>query len=1132
MKPVACLLAMALMLLSVSSSPVDAQSEPSFLISGTVSNQDGQTFANVFVEAFDSTGQLVATSSTAGDGAYSLAVPAETYTLYVTPAPDSGYEQVVIQDVVVDSDITIDVLLLPSPPPPPPPPSTWDVSGRLVQPDGTPASYVEDGDTIFIASVSFPGSNFDIETAEFYANDVTERTADFEIYTNTYTQRSAEQHEIRFTYDLNQDLDFGDVYLPDRPNTVKVSVIDGLGNPIQDASIDLVAVDETATIATAAGDYLATIVHQVNATTDTTGTYTANLHTNSYYIEVNAQYADERNVKLLTIDGDKDITVQLDLTPPPPPPSTWDVSGRLVQPDGTPASYVEDGDTIFIASVSFPGSNFDIETAEFYANDVTERTADFEIYTNTYTQRSAEQHEIRFTYDLNQDLDFGDVYLPDRPNTVKVSVIDGLGNPIQDASIDLVAVDETATIATAAGDYLATIVHQVNATTDTTGTYTANLHTNSYYIEVNAQYADERYVKLLTIDGDKDITVQLDLTPPPPPPSTSDVSGRLVQPDGTPASYVEDGDTIFIASVSFPGSNFDIETAEFYANDVTERTADFEIYTNTYTQRSAEQHEIRFTYDLNQDLDFGDVYLPDRPNTVKVSVIDGLGNPIQDASIDLVAVDETATIATAAGDYLATIVHQVNATTDTTGTYTANLHTNSYYIEVNALGVRGTRIVDVDGDQLIAISLATDVDGDGVVDSLDNCYDVPNPDQLDSDRDLVGDLCEGDIQPPVVTGELLDAVVNSAGWLNQGVTISWDANDPEPSAGFFEEDPPDVAATTEGTNVYSSAIVCDVLGQCSQGSMTLSIDLTPPQVAIVGPADGSSVFVEDYDPPTCVASDAPSGLDGECTVVISDPSPVPGGYELTVSATAGDLAGNTSQASTTFTVIVDTDAPVIASSVTPDPINGWWNSPPTFSFTCTDDGTGVAHCPNPVTVSTDGANQSFEVSATDLAGNTGTLLVSGINVDQVAPLVTFNGAAGTYAVSDRVVIDCVATDPLSGVDSADCPDLDVLAGELGVGEHTFVATVTDLAGNQTVVNLVFTVVADPSSVGEVVELYLGSGGPGNNGLINAYQGMLNEGNYDSFVNAIEAQCCLPAQGKRFTAQQATTLIALAEALRI
>ena len=40
---------------------------------------------------------------------------------------------------------------------------------------------------------------------------------------------------------------------------------------------------------------------------------------------------------------------------------------------------------------------------------------------------------------------------------------------------------------------------------------------------------------------------------------------------------------------------------------------------------------------------------------------------------------------------------------------------------------------------------ASDSDGDGVPDEVDNCPLTPNPDQLDSDGDGIGDACDGDL---------------------------------------------------------------------------------------------------------------------------------------------------------------------------------------------------------------------------------------------------------------------------------------------------------------------------------------------------------------------------------------------------
>ena len=49
------------------------------------------------------------------------------------------------------------------------------------------------------------------------------------------------------------------------------------------------------------------------------------------------------------------------------------------------------------------------------------------------------------------------------------------------------------------------------------------------------------------------------------------------------------------------------------------------------------------------------------------------------------------------------------------------------------------------GLALSATAFAADTDLDGIDDSIDNCTDFFNPHQLDSDDDLYGNACDGDL---------------------------------------------------------------------------------------------------------------------------------------------------------------------------------------------------------------------------------------------------------------------------------------------------------------------------------------------------------------------------------------------------
>jgi hypothetical protein len=167
----------------------------------------------------------------------------------------------------------------------------------------------------------------------------------------------------------------------------------------------------------------------------------------------------------------------------------------------------------------------------------------------------------------------------------------------------------------------------------------------------------------------------------------------------------------------------------------------------------------------------------------------------------------------------------------------------------------------------------------------------------------------------------------------------------------------------------------------------------------------------------------------------------------TITYFGTDNAGNV-EISKALTVRVDTHAPAITATRVPEPnTKGWSNRPVTVEFTCDDSRSGVGSCTSPITVAEEGENQQRTGSAQDIAGNTASLTVDGINIDLTAPVVTGYkipppNVNGWNNGDVSVLFDC--SDALSGL--TDCgPRLQVVTTE-GFGQSR-TAFAADAAGN-------------------------------------------------------------------------------------
>jgi hypothetical protein len=232
--------------------------------------------------------------------------------------------------------------------------------------------------------------------------------------------------------------------------------------------------------------------------------------------------------------------------------------------------------------------------------------------------------------------------------------------------------------------------------------------------------------------------------------------------------------------------------------------------------------------------------------------------------------------------------------------------------------------------------------------------------------------------------------------------------------------------------------------------VTLDYDNIAPTVThSLTPAANAAGWNKDNTTVHFNATDTDSGVD--ITSITPDVfvSAETGG--LTVNGSAKDVAGNLGTDS--VLVKLDKTAPTITGSITSGTLgnNGWYTGPVTVGFSCSDALSGLAltACPDSVTSSSNGANQSVTRSVSDIAGNSSSATVGPFKIDGEAPAITSvtpaNGSQ--YVLGTVPAATCAANDSFSGV--ASCTVTVTGGTPNGVGTFNYTATATDKAGNTT-----------------------------------------------------------------------------------
>jgi hypothetical protein len=260
-----------------------------------------------------------------------------------------------------------------------------------------------------------------------------------------------------------------------------------------------------------------------------------------------------------------------------------------------------------------------------------------------------------------------------------------------------------------------------------------------------------------------------------------------------------------------------------------------------------------------------------------------------------------------------------------------------------------------------------------------------------------------DQTPPDLT---VSVPPTSTGWYPGPVTVHWTCND---NLSGVTSCPADTVVSDEGFTTVAETVT-DQAGNSTTNDVTIRIDKTPP--VIVGTATPGPNANGWNNTDVAVSFACTDALSGVATC--SAPTTLHEGANQSVTGQSTDLVGNTASA-TVSGISVDTTAPTLSGAPTTSPNGaGWYDSAVVIQWTCGDALSGVASCPTPSSLTTEGAAQQLSRTAFDLAGNAKTAASPPVKIDLTEPVTTASAVPTSFTNTD-VSVSLSATDNLSGV---------------------------------------------------------------------------------------------------------------------
>ncbi|HEX8557077.1 MAG TPA: pectinesterase family protein [Pyrinomonadaceae bacterium] len=385
-----------------------------------------------------------------------------------------------------------------------------------------------------------------------------------------------------------------------------------------------------------------------------------------------------------------------------------------------------------------------------------------------------------------------------------------------------------------------------------------------------------------------------------------------------------------------------------------------------------------------------------------------------------------------------------------------------------------------------------DADGDGIPDEWETRNGLNPTDAADGRAAAAGgytnlELYLNDLAPtpgfdpsadnaPPATSAALSQAANADGWHNSDVTLTLTAADNDGGSG-----PREIVYGTGGavTRVHGSTATVPVTAEGTTTvvfyardeagnteaaqTIVVRLDKMAPVIGEVTRTPANAAGWNNTDVTAAfTATDAVSGFASGATLGGAHTFAEEGGgqsYEIVVT----DLAGNAAR-QTLGGVNIDKTAPAIeAVRATPANAAGWNNTDVLAGYAASDAVSGLAPgspAQGAYTFAAEGLGQSHTFTVEDLAGNTASAAVDGVNIDRTAPAVGVvrPEEGGFYTVGQPVLTDFACSDNLSG--NASCDGAVAGAGPLDTatpGAKTFTVTTADGAGNHTTRTVNYTV---------------------------------------------------------------------------